>query len=161
MLGSRIRAKRLELGLTHAELRSKFDVTKLTVRQWANGKTFPSETNLSHVIAWLSILVRQTSEQRAGVMSLVDLIKTKRQNLGIGVYEMAVILGVGKSRIYDWESGRSVPSEESCEKIANWLSAIEAPDRSASSVVSCWNLAGRVSEHRASSLTGSAVKTCA
>ena len=157
-LGSRIRANRLELGLTQADLAERFGVTTLAVRQWESEKRFPSETNRQRVIGWLSTPVRLNSAQLTDVVSLVALMKQKRQRLDISAFSMTRILGVSKNRVYDWESGATAPSEESCEKIANWLSAIEAPDRSASSVVSRWNLAGRMSEHRASSLTGRGVQ---
>ena len=154
-LGSRIRAKRLELGLTQADLAERFGVTTLAVRQWESEKRFPSETNRQRVIGWLSTPVRLNSAQLTDVVSLVALMKQKRQHLDISAFSMTRILGVSKNRVYDWESGATAPSEESCEKISNWLSAIEAPDRSASSVVSRWSMAGRmISGHRAGSLTG-------
>ena len=160
-LAQRIRDKRKILGMTQKDIAEVFGVTLVTIKAWEQGRHIPSQASFRRVLAWLSRdhLQKNPEEQPAFGLFVLPM-KKKRGNLGISQFSMARILGVSKNRVYDWEAGAAVPSEASCEKIGNWLDSIENVDRSAaSSVVSRWNLAGRMmSGDRAGSLTGRGVR---
>ena len=125
ILAQRIREKRAELGLTQKDLAAVLDVTLFTVKSWENRRTLPSSKNLSRVIKWLSrghIHHRKPEKQPEFTLFVLPM-KEKRERLGISTMTLALHLGVGKNRVREWETGRSVPSEPGCRKIGNWLQA--------------------------------------
>ena len=125
IFAQRIRNKRAELGLTQKDLAAVLDVSLIAVKSWENRRTLPSSKNLSRVIKWLSrghIHHRKPEKQPEFTLFVLPM-KEKRERLRIGTMMLALHLGVGKNRVREWETGRSVPSEAGCRKIGNWLQA--------------------------------------
>ena len=76
------------------------------------------------MITWLSRgHLHRKPEQQPEFAIFVLPMKEKRESLGIGTLTLALHLGVGKNRVREWETGRSIPSEAGCRKIGNWLEA--------------------------------------
>ena len=131
ILAHRIRDKRVSLYLTQRDLAAVLDVSLTTVKYWENRRAFPSSEHSARVIKWLSrghLHHRQPEKRRQPEKQpefglFVLPMKAKRQALGIGATTLANKLGVGNSKVYEWEAARSVPSQESCQKIFTWLQA--------------------------------------
>ena len=123
-LAQRLRDKRKMLGTTQKDIAELFGVTLVTIKSWENQRAFPSPNNLSRVITWLSRgHLHRKPEQQPEFAIFVLPMKEKRESLGIGTLTLALHLGVGKNRVREWETGRSIPSEAGCRKIGNWLEA--------------------------------------
>ena len=125
ILAQRIREKRAELGLTQKDLAAVLDVSLITVKAWENRRAHPSSEHSARVIEWLSRshLRHRRPDKQPEFTVFVLPMKEKRERLGIGTMTLALHLGVGKNRVFDWGAGRSIPSEAGCRKINNWLEA--------------------------------------
>ena len=124
ILAQRIRDKRKSLFMTQKDVATALGVSLITIKGWENRRAFPSPNNLSRVITWLSRghLHRKPEKQPEFAIFVLPM-KEKRESLGIGTLTLALHLGVGKNRVREWETGRSIPSEAGCRKIGNWLEA--------------------------------------
>ena len=125
ILAQRIREKRAALGMTRKDLAAVLDVSLVTIKFWENRRSHPSSKHLVQVIRWLSRghIYRRIPEKQPEFSLFVLPMKEKRERLGIGTMTLALHLGVGKNRVFEWEAGRSIPSEAGCRKINNWLEA--------------------------------------
>ena len=124
-LAQRIRDKRKSLFMTQKDVATALGVSLFTLKNWENMRTHPSSEHLVRVIKWLSRghLHHKQPEKQPEFTLFVLPMKEKRARLGIGTMTLALHLGVGKNRVFDWEAGRSIPSEAGCRKINNWLEA--------------------------------------
>ena len=125
ILAQRLREKRAETHLTQKQLAAVLEVSLTTVKAWENGRASPSSEHSPRLISWLSrghILRRDPVDQPEFGLFILPM-KERRERLGIGTMTLALHLGVGKNRVREWESGRSVPSEAACSKISRWLEA--------------------------------------
>ena len=124
ILANRIRDTRVSLALTQRDVASSLGVSLFTLKNWENLRSFPSKTNLSRVITWLSKPHIQRKPERQPEFNLFVLpMKARRQTLGIRTTTLASELGVGRNRVFEWEAARSIPSQEACQKIFTWLQA--------------------------------------
>ena len=124
ILANRIRDTRVSLALTQRDVASSLGVSLFTLKNWENLRSFPSKTNLSRVITWLSKPHIQRKPERQPEFNLFVLpMKARRQTLGIGTTTLASELGVGRNRVFEWEAARSIRSQEACQKIFTWLQA--------------------------------------
>ena len=125
ILAHRIRDKRVSLYSTQRDLAAVLDVSLTTVKAWENRRAFPSSEHSVRVIKWLSRghLDHRQPEKQPEFGLFVLPMKARRQALGIGATTLANKLGVGNSKVYEWEAARSIPSQEACQKIFTWLQA--------------------------------------
>ena len=123
-LAQRLRDKRKMLGITQKDIAELFGVSLIAIKTWEQGRRIPSHDNFQRVLTWLSRdHLKNNSEEQPEFARFVLPMKEKRENLGIGTLTLAHQLGVGKNQVSQWEAGRSVPSQEGCNKIFNWLQA--------------------------------------
>lgn len=107
ILAQRIREKREELGLTQKELAALLDVSLGSIKAWENQRIFPSSDYLTRVIRWLfrSQILHGKPETQPEFTRFVLTMKERREHLGIGTMTLALQLGVGKNRVFEWEVG--------------------------------------------------------
>ena len=133
-LAQRILDKRKILGMTQKDIAEVFGVSLIAIKTWEQGRHIPSQDNFQRVLAWLSRdnlqknpveknPVKKNPEEQPEFALFVLPMREKRENLGLGTKTLAHKLGVGKNRVFDWEAGRSVPSQDGFRKIFNWLQA--------------------------------------
>jgi DNA-binding transcriptional regulator YiaG len=99
-----------------------------TVHHWARGLSQPSPETRARLVEVLSSLPTRPKEQKP--RSKAELRRTssfalwlaeRKRERDLSVSEMANALGVGKSTVSGWLSGRNQPMPETCEKLAGVL----------------------------------------
>lgn len=103
-IGDHVRARRLDLGLTQAELGEILGVSEPTVYNWEKHRTDPDLRTLPRVIDWLGYDPRPERED------LVARVAAERQRQGLSQRELAERLGTDQSSLSAWERGETRPS---------------------------------------------------
>lgn len=103
-IGDHIKTRRLDLGLTQAQLADLLGVTKFSVRNWERHYSEPNLQTLPRVLAWLGYDPRPQAE---GLLARVAAV---RQRQGLSQRQLAARLGTDQSALSAWERGETRPS---------------------------------------------------
>lgn len=118
-LGNHIRKRRLELKLTAKDVGKRLGVDICTIYKWEYNIASPNPRRLSQIIEFLGyepdILIRQFFGER---------ILAYRKLHCISQTKLAIMLGIHKTTLRQWEKNLRCPSEESLEKLAFVLDRI-------------------------------------
>jgi transcriptional regulator with XRE-family HTH domain len=106
-LGDRLRAKRLDLGLTQQQVAQRLGIDETTVHNWERNHKVPVVRLLPRMIQFLGY------SPYAPALSLPEQLKMCRRSLGLSQRKLAKALGVDESSLRNWESGRRKPSKKS------------------------------------------------
>ena len=131
-LGRSIQAKRLEAGLSMAELsRALGYKTTAAVTAWESGKVMPTERTLKRIAGIVGCeyneLLAECEEPPAKrTDALGENIRKRREELGLSRGEVALAMGVGmpgltRTHMKKWEEGNVIPSTEKLMLLANAL----------------------------------------
>ena len=118
VLGGHIRRRREALAMTQGELALHLGVTPGAIFRWESGKALPKQSNRERVSRFLgqsiytlyesfSSTPPMASALRLGTLG--DLMRGKREELGMNQLELGRLLGVTKATISAWENGRERP----------------------------------------------------
>jgi len=116
-LGDHIRKKRLDLGLTQKEAAREIGVDDVTLRHWENHQTSPQICLIPRVISFLGYLPYEAPS------SFSEWLLTCRRALGLSQKKLAEDIGVDKSTVRGWESGKHRPKQESRRRIEAFLTS--------------------------------------
>jgi transcriptional regulator with XRE-family HTH domain len=104
-----VRARRLDRGLTQAQLAELLEVTESTINNWERGRSSPDLRALPRVLLWLDYDPRPQAEQ------LGQQVTAARRAQGLSQREFAEALGADPSTVSAWETGRAQPSPRYAE----------------------------------------------
>lgn len=110
--GSRIKAKRLEIGLTGPELSRLSGVNQPIISKLENGQEVP-EKNLWLLVEALKIPFNTKLFSKT--------VRAKRESLGWSIATTAKVIKISGSVIYLLESNKKIPSMALCYKLAKTL----------------------------------------
>ncbi|RKX28431.1 MAG: hypothetical protein DRP71_17400 [Verrucomicrobia bacterium] len=103
-LGEHIRKRRMDLGLTQAQVARLIGVTLMTVYGWERGRFTPATRHLPGVLRFLG------EDPRAQVQGFAARLRAAREGLGLSQKGLGMRLGVHPSTVWHWEHGRTQPS---------------------------------------------------
>ncbi len=133
--GPRIRAKRIEWGMSYSAAGAYLGVSGATVGDWEKEKYAVPDRHLPAVIAWLEAPItdrpksgRETAHAEA--RTIVERMTRERKRLGISLEKLAKILGVHKNLIWQWERGIHVPRPDSLRSVVHWLERVQKDEYS-------------------------------
>ena len=129
-LGPRIRAKRLEWGMSYSGAGKYLGVNERTVRGWEQETYFVGVRHLPVVLAWLEAPITDRpksarSADTAEARSIVEHMTREHNRLGITQRELAEILGVSHAQISTWRRRICMPSPDSLRVIVHWLERVQ------------------------------------
>ena len=113
-LGVLLRERRLQLGMTQAELAIRLGIsTRNTLYRWENGLARPSHSHRHKILEWLG--------GEAPKLDLGTRLRERRLQLGMTQVELAERLGCLRNRVIAWERGHQRPCPSNRRKIQEWL----------------------------------------
>lgn len=115
-LASLIRARRRELGLSHRAAAKVLDVHPDTVLYWENEGRCPQPKFMPRIISFLGCnpFLRHNA-------TIPELLRARRQALGVTQKEAAKLLGTGQAIFCRWEQGLPVRRKQFRLAIAEFL----------------------------------------
>ena len=108
-IGKRIKQRREELGMTQEELGKELGLNKSTIQRYETGKIAKIKLPVIHAIAkqlrvnpeWLVL----KTDERCMIMTVGDIICSRRKELGLTLEDVGNAIGVSKSTVKKWENG--------------------------------------------------------
>ena len=129
-IAKRVSDLRRNWGMSKTELGRHLGVDRTTIASWKTGSNSPNGPNLRRLREWFGEEVPDRSAEIDKEMGKYEelgrRIKDKREALGLSPRALARHLGIGRNRIYEWETGRSRLRQSNLEMISGWL-AEDAP----------------------------------
>lgn len=128
--GSRLKAARERSALSRAQVAAELHVSQESVRRWEQGGSKPSE---AVVQAYLRVvgtdvvpLDAEPLDDHAGADTTTDdelgeILRRRRQALGLTQSEAAATIGVAQATLAGWEIGRARPGRDLAAAIATFL----------------------------------------
>ena len=118
---------RESLGLTRKELATKLDITPLLLGRYEKGSSTIPEAVAKKIEEMVT--PRQTDED----LDVPTLVKKIRESLDLSLGAFGQLLGVSRTAISNYESGRSKPKEEVLKRIKELAAsgagaALDLPD---------------------------------
>jgi transcriptional regulator with XRE-family HTH domain len=110
--GDWIKARRLDLRLTKAQLSLNLNVSDVTIYLWERNKVRPSLAQIPKIIEFLG---RDPFEPRAE--SLADKLKAYRRARGLSQKKLAKQFGLDPTTLASWEKGKHQPTKNLLDKI--------------------------------------------
>jgi transcriptional regulator with XRE-family HTH domain len=120
-LGSHLKKKRLDLGLTQKEAGKRLGVTQYTVMNWEFGLCEPALHRLLAIRRFLGYELEPVA-----LTSLAEHLAAKRRQLGWTQKQAARTLGVDPSTWSVWEAGGTVMSKAHRLLVARFTGLSEA-----------------------------------
>jgi transcriptional regulator with XRE-family HTH domain len=114
--GDWIKARRLDLKLTKAQLSLYFNVSDITIYLWERNKVGPSLAQIPKIIEFLG-----QDPFEANAETLADKIKAYRRVHGLSQKKLAEKIGVDQSTLQGWERGEHRPTDAYVEKVKSVL----------------------------------------
>lgn len=112
-LGNQIRKRRLELKFTAKEVGKRIGVDQDTIYGWEYHKTSPNPRRISEIIKFLGKAPDIRFRQFCG-----ERILSYRKLHGISQAKLAIMLGIHKTNLQQWEKNHRCPSKEFLEKLS-------------------------------------------
>ncbi len=122
--GDHIKMKRLEEGLTHAQLGKKLGVNQWTVLNWENGNSRPRIDFYGRIVALLGFDPEQMSQSE----TLAEHMAEYRRMGGLSQEKAALQAGIDETTWQSWESGRKKPMPLSDARLRAFLGLPATPD---------------------------------
>jgi transcriptional regulator with XRE-family HTH domain len=112
--GDWIKARRLDLKLSKAQLSFKLNVSDITIYLWEKNKIRPSLAQIPKIIEFLG-------RDPFGVetTNLGERIREYRRVRGLSQRELATRLGIDTTTLGSWERGEHRPAKRLLDKIAD------------------------------------------
>ena len=126
-LATRIKAKRVALGLTRKMLAGYLGVDLSRLSQWERNSCQPSGHNIELINRWLATSEEGVAEQTSihdepiQPSKLGEVIRNRRKELGQSRSEAAASMGVSLDSVAVWEAGKRSPSRRYSRKLVRWL----------------------------------------
>lgn len=138
----KVRLLRIQLNVSQKELAGIIGMGKTSIADWESGETLPSQEKMDRVSKLLKahsekalkrredegkkncpkIGRKNTLKVKEGLVSdFAKMIRRKRFEKDLTVVALAKEVGVGRQAISEWETGESVPSFSSMQKLAEIL----------------------------------------
>jgi transcriptional regulator with XRE-family HTH domain len=111
-LGDHIRKRRLDLKLTAREAARRLGVGMCTIYSWEYHRTGPSPRRLAEIVAFLGYEPDGAIRRFCG-----ERILAYRKAHGISRRQLALILGIHRTTLRQWEKNERCPSQEFLEKV--------------------------------------------
>ncbi|MGO4289873.1 recombinase family protein [Chitinophaga sp. RAB17] len=111
-IGEHIRKKRIDSGLTQAELAKILDVSTDCVTYWENNRSKPQITYYPRIHLFLGFCTTTINET-----NFRERLRTYRWKNGISCKDMARLLKVDTSTVRAWEKGLNMPSQKRIDAI--------------------------------------------
>ena len=122
-LGDQLRKKRMDLGLSQRALASQLGVSRTSIENWEGNEVKPARWMMTRIKEFLGLQISQTPA------SFAERLTTYRRGLGVSQEALARMIGVHKTTVVRWETGRRHPSKARLQKIGALLTeAADCPD---------------------------------
>ena len=119
-LGDHLRKRRMDLGLSQADVATRLGATENTVCNWENNRSSPSLRFVPRIIDFLGYV----PDDGTGGSSLSGRIIAFRRPHGLSQRALAEQLGVDPSTVASWERGEHRPSRSLAERLDGMLRGI-------------------------------------
>ena len=126
-LSTRIREKRVALGLTRRMLADCLGVDLSTLSQWERNSRQPNGHNIELINRWLARSEEGDAVQQSihgepiQPSMLGEVIRNRRKELSQSRSEAAASMGVSLTSVTMWEAGKRSPSRRYKRKLVRWL----------------------------------------
>lgn len=115
---------RIENQLTQSDLAKMLGVTKQTVINYENGKTYPREENLKEIESVLDLGMSYFFEMGEHMIENFSInLASLRKQKGLSQKELAQELGISSQTISNIENKSAYPTFTNLEKIAKFFNA--------------------------------------
>ena len=115
-IGEHIRQRRKQLGLYQRKVGKEIGVDEFTIHNWEKGKSTPLITHYPAIIRFLGYDPGQPRD-----LTIPELLKAKRRQLGLTQRQVARLLHVDPSTITGWEQGDIVLKRDHRRVLARFL----------------------------------------
>lgn len=115
-------AKIKEKGVTQRELAKILGVSEPTVHDWVKGKFYPRINKIELLARYFGcdksdlIEERETSYQRLSPQEVGDIIRRRREAIGLTPADISARVGMTEAELADWESGKTADKSVSLAK---------------------------------------------
>ena len=124
-LGDRIRARRLDLGLTQKALAALLCVNPWTVGNWEGNATHPAERFIARLCRVLGDAAPDLAETRpCGSSSPGERLREFRIARGLPQAAVARMLGVDRGTVRAWETGTTRPQKRLRPQLMEFLGRV-------------------------------------
>lgn len=128
--GGLLLKKRRELKLTQVEVGELIGHSNTSLHHWENNMSVPKGKHLNDLLAFYEI----NPEEYKGIfmnnpklihivcppISLANVIKAKREEMGLTLKEASERMGYYKSQLWNWEQGKIEPREDNIKVLADF-----------------------------------------
>lgn len=124
-LGAHLEAARVQAGLRRIDLANRLGVSEESVRLWERGTVQPSEEHLVRLIPMLAVEAAAWStpadDTDEEAPPLARRLQEERAERGLTQAAMAALIGAPQATYSGWETGRTTPSPQYVEVLADLL----------------------------------------
>ena len=112
--GEHIKKRRLELKLLQKDVATILNVSEDTITYWENNRSKPFVKQYPKIIEFLGY-----DPYSYDTLTLSGRMKIYRHKNGLSQEELAKMLGVNESTIFNWEKGNHVPMPQKLHLLEN------------------------------------------
>lgn len=120
-----IRDLRIHLGMTQKQMAAMCNVKMGTWRNWEYGKSIPPKEIAKKLLKryedTLGVIENNSDESSSKDIPSLDGLRERRKIAGLTIKDLAKLIGVSTSSITNWESEKTIPSDEHKEKLIGVL----------------------------------------
>ena len=120
-LGEHLKDCRLKRHLFQTDVAKLLSVDRVTIQNWERGITEPTIHQVPRIIKFLGF------NPEPAPATALQTIAYARRRLGLTQEKLADALSVAPFKIWQWESGRSVPPKPILEQIHSMLNPFKLP----------------------------------
>ena len=117
LLGKHLRKRRMDLGLSQADVARRLGAKEDTVCNWENGRSSPSLRFVPRIIDFLGYV----PDDATGGGSLGERTIAFRRRHGLSQQALAEQLGLDPSTVASWDRGLHRPSRSLAERLEGML----------------------------------------
>jgi transcriptional regulator with XRE-family HTH domain len=114
-IGQHVRKRRLDLGLTQAEVSGIIGVTESTVYNWEHGVE-PELIHMPKIISFLGYIPFEMPQDPIGKLNYLKKLR------GLSYERLGKLMRRDPEQLTDWLSGRITPCQKNIEGIESFLS---------------------------------------
>lgn len=118
-LGTRIREKRIALGISQREMERRLKIAHGTLAAWERGQRAPTVDNLAQLADFFRCSVRDLVSEPPERLN--SPIAQKRLALGISARALSKVLGFSEGLICRWERGEEKPTPKNAVILAKYF----------------------------------------
>ncbi len=114
-LGDQLRKRRMDLGLSQRKLARQLGVNKTSIEHWERNEVEPARWMVPRIREFLGL---QPSRPPS---SFAERLTAYRRGLGLSQEALARMLGVHKTTVVRWETGKRQPSKRLSKSLGSLL----------------------------------------